>query len=237
VALKVGVAQISLCNEIGTNLEKILSHLKLAASLELDFLCFPECCLTGYRRDFHNVVWDEVAKAIDKLQEAVTMEGITIAVGTPYTEAGKVYNAAIVISANHRLKYFKNNLTDFDKQYFVEGKEVLSFEVAEVKCGLLICRDQNNPRLAQEYARMGTKVIFLLAAHYYLPAEAHRKVDKNRALPIARAVENSLFVAKANAVGFQDDHVSLGRSMIVDPEGSVVCEADEEEEKLLYHDL
>lgn len=235
--MKAGVAQIGLCNEIGTNIEKILSYLKSAASLELDFLCFPECCLTGYKRDFHNIAWDEVAQAIDKLQEAVATEGITIAVGTPYAEAGKVYNAAIVISANRRLKYFKNNLTEFDRQYFAEGKDTLYFQVKGVKCGLIICRDQNDPRLAQEYARVGAKVVFLLAAHYYPQAEARRKLDKNRALPIARAVENSLFVAKANAVGFQDDYVSLGHSMIVDPEGSVVCEADEEEEKLLYHDL
>ena len=106
-----------------------------------------------------------------------------------------------------------------------------------VKCGLIICRDQNDPRLVQEYARAGAKVVFLLAAHYYPSAEARRKLDKNRALPIARAVENGLFVAKANAIGFQDEYVSLGHSMIVDPEGSVVCEADEKEEKLLYHDL
>ena len=154
--MKAGVAQISLCNEIATNTGKILSYLKSAASLRLDLLCFPECSLTGYRRDFHNIVWDEVAQAIDKLQEAVVLEGTTIAVGTPYVEAGKIYNAAIVISANRRLKYFKNNLTDFEKQYFAEGKEVLSFEVAGVKCGLLICRDQNNPQLTQKYARAGT---------------------------------------------------------------------------------
>jgi predicted amidohydrolase len=235
--LKVGVAQISLCNEIGTNIEKILSYLKSGASKELDFLCFPECCITGYKRDFHNIAWDEVAQAIDTLQEAVTTEGITIAVGTPYAEAGKLYNAAIVISAKHRLKYFKNNLTDFDKQYFTEGKDTLSFQVKGVKCGLLICRDQNDSQLAREYGRAGAKAIFLLAAHYYPPAEARRKLDKNRALPIARAVENGLFVAKANAVGVEDDHISLGHSMIVDPDGSVVYEADEKEERLLYCDL
>ncbi len=235
--MKAGVAQIGLCNEIGTNLVKILSYLGSAASLGLNFLCFPECCLTGYKRNFYNISWDEVAQAIDKLQKAVIAEGITIAVGTPYVEADKIYNAAIVISAKYRLKYFKNNLTDFDKKYFTEGKERLLFEVAKVKCGLLICRDQNDPRLVQEYARMGAKVIFLPAAHYYPPPEARRKVDKNRALPIARAVENSLFIAKANAVGFQGDYANFGHSMIVNPEGLVVCEAGEEEETLLYHDL
>jgi predicted amidohydrolase len=236
-ALKAGVAQISLCNEIATNTKKILSYLKSAASMKLDFVCFPECCITGYKRDFHNIVWDEVAQALNELQEAVTTEGITIAVGTPYAEVGKLYNAAIVVSKNQRLKYFKNNLTEFDRLYFAEGNEVLPFEVAGFRCGLLICRDQNDPRLTQEYARAGTKAVFLLAAHYYPPAEARRKLEKNRALPIARAVENGLFVAKANAAGFQDEDVSLGHSMIVDPEGSVVCEANENEEKLLYYDL
>ncbi len=235
--MKAGVAQISLCNETAANTEKILSYLQSAASLELDFLCFPECSLTGYKRDFHDIVWDEVDQALDKLQEAVAIEGTTIAVGTPHVEAGKTYNAAIVISAKRRLTYFKNNLTDFEKQYFAEGREALSFEVAGVKCGLLICRDQNYPQLAEKYARAGAKAVFFLAAHYYPPAEARRKVDKNRALPIARAVENHLFVAKANAVGFQGDYVSLGHSMIVDPEGSIACEADENEERLLYCDL
>jgi predicted amidohydrolase len=235
--LRAGVAQIALSNEISTNIERICSYLKSAASLDVDFLCFPECSLTGYIRDFHNINWNEVAQALDKLQEAVTLAGITIAVGTPYIEEENVYNAAIVISTNHRLKYFKNNLTDFDERYFTEGKDILSFEVKGIKCGLLICRDQNHPQLAQKYAQESTQIIFIPAAHYYLPAEARRKVDKNRALPIARAIENRLFVAKANAVGSQDDCISLGHSMIVDPEGLVVCEAGEEEEALLYYDL
>ncbi|MFC1992278.1 carbon-nitrogen hydrolase family protein [Chloroflexota bacterium] len=235
--MRFGVAQIRLSNEIGTNVEKMSSYLRSAVSLGVDFLCFPECSLTGYIRDFHNIDWDEVAQGLDKLQEAVATEGVIIAVGTPHAEVSKLYNAAIVISADDRLKYFKHHLTDFDKQYFAEGQDRLSFEVKGTKCSLLICRDQDDPQLAQEYARADTKIIFFLAAHYYPMAEARRKVNKNRALPIARAVENRLFVAKANAVGSQGKYVNLGHSMIVDPEGSVVCEADEEEEKLLYYDL
>lgn len=235
--MKAGVAQISLCHEIGTNVEKILSHLKSAANLGLDFVCFPECSLTGYKRDFDTVNWREVAEGLDRLQVVVAREDIMVAVGTPFAEAGKLYNAAIVISAKDRLKCFKKHLTEFDKLYFARGKGTLSFQVKGVDCGLLICRDQNDPRLAGQYAKAGARVVFLLAAHYYPPAEARRKVDKNRALPIARAVENGFFVAKANAVGSQGDYVSLGRSMIIDPEGSVVCEADEKEEKLLHYDF
>jgi predicted amidohydrolase len=235
--LKVGVAQIVLYNEIEPNVRKIYSYIESAAKLKLEILCFPECGLTGYVRDFHAVNWDEVIRALDKLQEVAVGQNITIVIGTPYKEAGKVYNAALVMSTNGRQKYFKKNLIDFDKQYFAEGKDMLTFEVKGTRCGILVCRDQNYPPLAWEYARMGTKVIFLLAAHYYPASQTHLKLEKNRALPIARAVENKLFVAKANAVGSQGDYISLGHSMIIDPEGIVVCEANEKQEKLLYHDV
>jgi predicted amidohydrolase len=233
--LKAGVAQIDLDDKTGSNAAKLCRYIRSAAGLKLDLLCFPECSLTGYRRDFNKIDWDEVARALDELQGVAAEEDITIVVGTPYLEADKIYNAALVISANYRLKYFKNNLTDFDKQYFARGQGILTFEVKGIKCGLLICRDQNYPRLAREYARAGTAVLFFLAAHYYPPDEAYLKLEKNRALPIARAVENRFFVAKANAVGSRGGCISLGHSMMVDPDGLIICEADEKQETLLYH--
>ena len=235
--MKFGVAQIALDNNISLNLDKIRHYAVEAAMTRADILCFPECSLTGYKRDFHEINGSEIIKGLDMLQEVAKESRIAIIVGTPYFESGKLYNAALVISTNDRFKYFKNKLTDFDEQYFAKGKGRLVFEIKGVRCGLLICRDQNYPGLAQEYAKLGTRVIFLLAAHYYLPSEAFLKLEKNRALPIARAVENELFVAKANAVGSQEDYISLGHSMIVNLTGQIMCEADEKQEKLLYHEL
>ena len=59
-------------------------------------------------------------------------------------------------------------------------------------------------------------------------------MGKNRALPIARAIENGFHVFKANTVGSQGGTISLGHSLIVDPNGSIVAEADETSEDLLY---
>jgi predicted amidohydrolase len=235
--MKFGAAQITLDNDVNLNLKKISRYGVEAARAKIDILCFPECSLTGYRRDFHEINWDEILKGLDTLQKIAAESRLTIIVGTPYFESGKIYNAALVISANDRFKYFKNNLTDFDKRYFTRGRDILIFETKGIKCGVLICRDQNHPLLAQRYARRGVKVLFLPSAHYYLPSEAHLKLDKNRALPIARAVENNIFVAKANAVGFQGDYTSLGHSMIVNPEGLIICEANEANESILYHEI
>mgnify|MGYP001057152238 CR=1 FL=1 len=235
--MKFGVAQIALDNDINLNIDKIHSYTSEAARAKADVLCFPECSLTGYRRDFHEIDRNEILKGLDVLQEIAAENGLTIIVGTPYFEAGKPYNAALVMSANDRFKYFKNNLTDFDKQYFAKGQDILIFEVKGIKCGVIICRDQNDPLLARRYAQGGIKVLFLPSAHYYLPSEAHLKLDKNRALPIARAVENNIFVVKANAIGSQGDYISLGHSMIISPEGLIICEADKAAEGILYHEV
>ena len=91
--------------------------------------------------------------------------------------------------------------------------------------------------LAQGYKTLGADAIFILSAHFYEPIEAIRKVNKNRALPIARAVENNLFVLKANAVGSINELISLGGSLIIDPEGFIVREGNTMDEIILSYEI
>jgi predicted amidohydrolase len=62
-------------------------------------------------------------------------------------------------------------------------------------------------------------------------------LDKNKALPIARAVENEVYVFKANAVGSLGNTVSLGGSIIVGPEGPVISQSDKTGEGILYSEV
>jgi len=236
--LKTGVAQIALSDKIDTNMKKLSAFAKQAADLRLDILCFPECSLTGYMRDFHDIRKGDIEMALGIIHEQAVGCNLDLLVGAPYFENDSMFNAAVLLrSDNSRAVYFKNMLTEFDQKYFTKGEGTISFEVNGIKCGVLICRDQNSSRLAHMYAREGVSAIFLLAAHYYPPAETQKKFDKNRALPIARAVENGVYVLKANAVGSQDAAVSLGGSLIVSPEGSVICEADKMTEGILYCEI
>jgi len=236
--VKAGVAQIALCNDIGSNVGKICSYIESAAELKLDIICFPECSLAGYMRDFSDVSKGEIEKASDLVHEQAARNGVDVIVGAPYFEGDKLFNAAILLRADKgRAVYYKHILTQFDRKYFASGKGRLCFEVGGVKCGVLICRDQNSPGLAQGYAEEGARAIFILAAHYYPPEEAEWKVDKNRALPIARAVDNGVYVLKANAVGSVGDTVSLGGSLIVSPQGRVICQSDRTSEGIVYHEV
>ena len=232
-----GIVQIALANDVHSNLKKICSYIDEAAMAKVDILCFPECSLTGYKRDFHKLNQDEITRALKTLRDIAVENQLTTIIGTPYFESGKLYNAAFVISSDSQLKYFKNNLTEFDKQYFIRGRQTLTFEVKGVKCGLAICRDQNHPAIFQNYKQEGVRIVFLPSAHYYLPEETRLKRDKNKALPIVRALDNKIYVAKANAVGSQGNYINLGHSIIVNPDGYIISEADDKEEKLLYYEL
>jgi predicted amidohydrolase len=236
--LKAGVAQIAICNNIALNLERISHYIELATKEGVDLLCFPECSLTGYIRDFNQIARNEIDKALESVHNLALRHKVNVIVGTPYFEADKIFNSAIVLLAdNVKLVYKKNFLTSFDKEYFTPGNKGLTFEIKGVKCGVLICRDQNHPLASRRYAEQGVKLIFILAAHYYPPREAWQKLDKNKALPIARAVENNVYVFKANTVGSQGATISLGDSLMVDPQGLVISEADKVNETVLSYEV
>jgi len=236
--LRAAVAQISLSDDINANVAKIIAFSERAIEAGIDVVCFPECSLTGYIRDFSPVTNSDIELNLEKIQEKAARYRINMIVGSPYFVDEEMYNAAILINPDKsRRVYYKNILTEYDRKYFTAGKGNLTFTVNGVKCGVLICRDQNSPLLASCYAQNGSKAIFYLAAHYYSPPEAHRKYDKNRALPIARAVENNIYVLKANAVGREGEYLNLGSSLIVDPAGSVLQEADDTEETIIYVDI
>ena len=236
--MKAAVAQVKLYNNIDANLITISKYILLASKEDIDILCFPECNITGYVRDFSKVNQNEVMEMLNIIQKQVTKAGVNVIVGAPYFERKKRFNTAIVLLTNGRRHiYHKINLTSSDEAYFKRGKEPLIFQVGNVKFGVLICRDQNDPMLAAKYKTLGADAIFILSAHFYEPIEAIRKINKNRALPVARAVENNLFVLKANAVGLNNEKISLGGSLIIDPEGFVVREGNTIDEMILSYKL
>lgn len=236
--MKIAVAQVKLYNDIDANLITVSKYITLASKEDVDILCFPECNITGYVRDFSEISQTEINNALDTIQEQVAKDCVNVIVGTPYFEQEKLFNNAIVLLMNgERYIYHKINLTSFEEVYFKKGEKTLIFHLDNFKFGILICRDQNDPAIAREYKTLGADAIFILSAHFYDPNEAIWKRDKNRALPIARAVENNLFVFKANAVGTNNGKVSLGGSMIIDPNGFVIQEGDDINEMLLSYKI
>jgi len=90
--------------------------------------------------------------------------------------------------------------------------------------GLMTCYDLRFPELARALVDLGADVLVVPSAWVAGP----RKVDHWRTLVRARAIENTVFVVAAAQPGPR----YAGHSMVVDPLGDVLAEADEGEQTL-----
>jgi deaminated glutathione amidase len=101
------------------------------------------------------------------------------------------------------------------------GTEPVVVSVDGVPVGLSICYDLRFPELYRMLAISGAKVLVVPAAFMLYTGRDHWEV-----LLRARAIENQCYVAAAGQVGDHDPgRTCNGRSMVVDPWGTVVAQA------------
>jgi deaminated glutathione amidase len=105
------------------------------------------------------------------------------------------------------------------------GTEIVTAPVAGVELGLSVCYDLRFPELYRILALRGARLLAVPSAFTLATGRDHWEV-----LLRARAVENQAFVLAPNQVGEAPPHYSsYGRSMIVDPWGTVLATAPDEE--------
>ena len=93
-----------------------------------------------------------------------------------------------------------------------------------VPAATIICYDIRFPELARKLALNGAQLLFV-------PAEwPHPRLHHWRTLLTARAIENQMYVIACNRVGRSGETSFFGHSMIINPWGEIVTEADENEQ-------
>ena len=150
--------------------------------------------------------------------------------------AAKLANTSVHVAPDGELKATYRKLHMFDvevggrsyRESDLEepGEEIVVSRTAEgVELGLSICYDLRFPELYRILAVRGARVLPLPAAFTLATTRDHWE-----ALLRARAIENQAFVVAANQVGAHPGgHRSGGRSMIVDPWGVVLAQAQDSE--------
>ncbi len=101
------------------------------------------------------------------------------------------------------------------------GRELVVTPVDGVPTGLSICYDLRFPELYRQLAIDGAKILVVPAAFMLHTGRDHWEV-----LLRARAIENQCYVVAAGQIGDHDPgRTCFGRSMIVDPWGTVLAQA------------
>ncbi|MGQ2904366.1 MAG: carbon-nitrogen hydrolase family protein [Neoaquamicrobium sediminum] len=157
---------------------------------------------------------------------------------------GKVANRGFVFGpdGSKLATYDKIHMFDVDLDNGESWRESSTYEPGTAstvvnlpfgRLGMAVCYDLRFPQLFRAQALEGAQILTVPAAFTRQTGEAHWHV-----LQRARAIENGAFVIAAAQGGVHEDgRETYGHSLIVDPWGRVLAEADHDEPAVVIADL
>lgn len=200
-----------------------------------DLLVCPEMGLTGYAIGAERVA--ALAEPRDgPLAQAVAAiaqrHGIAIVCGYPeQNPTGKPFNAAQFMAPDgaRLMNYRKTHLFgDMDRAQFSAGDAASQvFEWRGWRLGLLICYDVEFPEAVRGLALQGADAVLVPTANMVGFDEV-----QNLLVP-ARACENRLYVAYANACGSEAALRYGGLSTVAEPDGLSLAQAGRDDTLLV----
>jgi len=100
------------------------------------------------------------------------------------------------------------------------GDRIVTADIGEATIGLTICYDLRFPELYRSLALAGAQILTVPANFTERTGRDHWEI-----LLRARAIENGAYVLAPSQIGGPPGQPAFGRSMIVDPWGTVVAQA------------
>lgn len=160
---------------------------------------------------------------------------VTLIIG--FTELGsnnELYNAAAVLHQGRLAGIYRKLHPAIRQSVYSAGAATCVFRAGGVVFGVVICNDSNYPEPARRIAQQGASILFIPTNNGLPMARAEAEiVRQTREVDKARAIENKLWVVRADVAGKFGELMSFGSSGIVDPSGNVVQEGRAGSEDLL----
>ena len=245
--VNIALAQIS-CR-IGDkkhNLGKMKEQIKRAKDNGANLIIFPELALTGYtlKDTIYELAEPVPGPSTSLLTEVAKKESIHVIFGMAEQSekaTGVLYNTAVLLSpkglvGKYRKMFLPTHSVFEEKRYFRPGYELPLFETDIGKLGLIICYDVFFPETVRLLRLNGAQLVVCISAS---PAVRRKFFE---VLTVARAIENTVFLAYVNLVGIEDGLQFWGGSRLIAPNGSIISQAKYDDEdlvtgKISYGDL
>lgn len=209
-------------NEMEDNLVKMADYItKICSSQKVDLIVFPELITTGYECGvrFVDLAQRVPGASVNVVAQRAAEFQVHIAFGMPSKEKVEsiIFNSAVMVGPEGELigEYRKVHLKGEERMTFRAGFKYPIFETKFGNVGLLLGYDIAFPEAARSLALDGADLI-VCCANWEKPRN-----DEWRTYVLARAYENSCFIAAANRVGEDATMSFIGDSMIVGPRGQV----------------
>jgi len=198
----------------------------------------------GQERDNITFAEDrETGEIVKFLKSFSSKHGVAVVGGSiPLKSANKLKctNTCLVFDQSGHIagSYDKIHLFDFhpdDKTIYSEshyaepGRRIATVKLFGHTLGLNICYDLRFPELSRTLMLQGMDILFVPAAFTMETGRDHWEI-----LLRARAIENQCYVAAPAQYGrHNEERVSYGRTMIIDPWGRIMAQCQDKEDAIV----
>ncbi|AFS81628.1 nitrilase/cyanide hydratase and apolipoprotein N-acyltransferase [Candidatus Nitrosopumilus koreensis AR1] len=228
--MKAAVVQFKASTNKETNLKKIISYIKKAASKNATLSAFPEFMMfytnsTQTPKQLANLA-ETINGNFVKTIATTAKENHIQVVGSFYEKSRKkdrVYDTSFVIDKTGKVISTYRKIHLYDALGFRESDKMASgSKIAKPvkttlgKIGMMICYDLRFPEMSRSLAAAGSEILIAPSAWVKGNMKEEHWITINK----TRAIENGCYVIAPDQVG----NIYCGRSMVVDPYGKVLLD-------------
>jgi deaminated glutathione amidase len=225
--VRIAVGQFGAGMDKRANLDRITDLTRRAADAGARLVVFPEgamCDFGNNTDELHSVAETLDGRFVNTLSELAARYNLTLVAGMfeSIPDEHLIYNSAVVVEpgkglvGSYRKRYLFDAFGETESERFRPGTgDPLLVEVDGFKVGVVICYDMRFASFIERAADGGADLLVAPAAWVVGPLkEEHLSVVAR-----ARALDNTMYIA----VGGQIGTFYTGRSVIIDPLGSMLA--------------
>ena len=238
--LKVACIQTNSKSDPNINVREVSSLIRAARSNGAELITTPEVVgmLEPNREKALNKAQPENYHGVLREFRALSRDlAIWLLIGSISIKLsnGKLANRSFLINPDGQIiaRYTKIHMFDVEVNDGSIYRESATYQPGTSAClartpwglvGLTICYDIRFPALYRDLAKAGAKIIFIPSAFTEVTGESHWHI-----LQRARAIENGCFIVSAAQTGMHEQNrKTFGHSIIVDPWGNILADADKD---------
>jgi len=222
------------------NAEKAHAAWEEGRAAGADLVALTEMYITGYNAQdlvmkpaFRDAAMAEIVALAERCKD-----GPALAVGGPYAEDGRLFNAYHVCSGGdvvrRVLKHHLPNTAVFDEMRVFEAAPPGGpYSVGGVRVGSPVCEDAWRPDVCETLAETGAEFLLVPNGSPYFRDKFETRLNHM----VARVVETGLPLVYLNMVGAQDDQMFDGGTFALNPGGELALQMPLFEEAIVHVDL
>ena len=254
----IGLIQTKVSQSQKNNLENSIKKIKEAAKKKAKIICLPELFLSAYFCQTENHSKFKLAEKIPgpttDIYSNLAKELSVILIISLFEKktSGFYHNTSIIIDESGKIisKYRKMHIPDdpgyYEKFYFTPGD--LGFKSTNTnygKIGSLVCWDQWFPEAARLTTLKGAEILFYPTAIGWHPKEKKKfgisQLNAWITMQKSHAIANGVYVAAINRIGIENVKNKKiqfwGNSLIIDPSGNIIKQANFNKNEILICDV